>query len=755
MERKEKVLSYIKSKEYVPLTSDEMKTVLGVPDDDILKFHKILEELETDGQIVKTKKSRYQSAKSMNMVSGVINCNSYGRYAFLIPQNEDDDEIFISGDKLGEAFNRDTVLCAIDVKNPKNGKSEGHVVKILKRGNTTISGVIKSINDSEFYIIPDSKKIYASIRADINAPIECNVGDRVLVEILAYPKPNLIKGIITKNLGNEDELKSNIEAIISEHLIKENFDENTLLEAKTAPKRITPKEYKNRLDLRDEIIFTIDGDDARDFDDAVSLKANDDGSYLLGVHIADVTHYVKEDSFLDKEAYTRGTSVYLADRVIPMLPIELSNGICSLNPRVLRLTLSVFINIDKNGNTSFEKLEKSVIRSCERLTYNDVATLLENPTQKLLKKYEYVLPTLKSMHELSLILNKRRHNRGSINFDFPEAKVIVDDTGKPIDIIKEERLISHKMIEEFMLLANETVAELAFWAELPFVYRVHEPPSLEKAKDFNAFLLNFGYSLKGKFDKDNPIHPKAFQQVLDKISGTDEENMISTYMLRSLMKAEYKPLNLGHFGLSAKYYCHFTSPIRRYPDLLIHRILKTYLDSQDTSQFEKTAAMASVHSSDTEREAEICERDVDDLMMCAFMSDKVGESFKAKVSSVTSFGIFVELENTVEGLIRLDTMKDDYYEFLDTTKTVTGKRHQKTYKIGDSIDVVLVRCDLLSRQIDFVRTEDFKLSSLSFEKKHSNPKKPIHQNKRKHKNNSKNFLRKKKKRNKKQWKNLK
>lgn len=748
MERKEKILGYIKSKEYVPLTADEMKTVLGVPDEDILEFYNILDELELDGQIVKTKKSRYQSAKSLNMVSGVLNCNSYGRYAFLIPQNEDDDEIFISGDKLGDAFNSDTVLCAIDVKNPKNGKSEGHVVKILKRGNTTISGVVKSVNEKEFYIIPDSKKIYASIKADISSPIECSVGDRVLVEITDYPKPNAIDGIITKNLGNEDDLKSNIEAIIAEHSIKQEFDDNTLLEAKNSPNRVTPKEYKNRLDLRDEIIFTIDGDDARDFDDAVSLKIKDDGSYLLGVHIADVTHYVKEDSHLDKEAYSRGTSVYLADRVIPMLPTELSNGICSLNPHVMRLTLSVFINIDKNGNTSFEKLEKSVIRSCERLTYSDVAALLENPTQKLLKKYEYILPTLKSMRELSLILNKRRQERGSINFDFPEAKVIVDDLGNPIDIIKEERLISHKMIEEFMLLANETVAELAFWSELAFIYRVHEPPSLEKAKDFNQFLLNFGYSLKGKFDKDNPIHPKAFQQVLDKISGTDEENMISTYMLRSLMKAEYKPENLGHFGLSAKYYCHFTSPIRRYPDLFIHRILKAYLDSQDTSRFEKLSAMASCHSSDTEREAELCERDVNDLMMCAFMSDKIGKSFKAKVSSVTNFGIFVELENTVEGLIRLDTMKDDYYEFFDVTKTVTGKRHQKTYKIGDSIDVVLVRCDLLSRQIDFIRTEDFKPSSLSFEKKITKPKKAINQNKRKHKNNSKNFLRKKKKRNK-------
>lgn len=753
MERKEKILRFIKSKEYIPLKADEMKTVLGVPADDVDEFYSILDELELNGQIIKTKKSRYQSAKSMNMVSGVINCNSFGRYAFLIPQTEDDDEIFIPGDKLGDSFNSDTVLCAIDVKNPKNGKSEGHVVKVLKRGNSTISGVIKSINGNEFYIIPDSKKIYASIRADINTPIECNVGDRVLVEITDYPKINAIDGIITKNLGKKDELKSNIEAIIAEHSIKQEFDVDTLLEAKNSPSRVTPKEYKNRLDLRDEIIFTIDGDDARDFDDAVSLKIKEDGRYLLGVHIADVTHYVKEDSFLDKEAYMRGTSVYLSDRVIPMLPTELSNGICSLNPRVNRLALSVFINIDKNGNTSFEKLEKSVIRSCERLTYSDVATLLENPTQKLLKKYEYILPTLKSMHELSLVLNKRRQTRGSINFDFPEAKVIVDDAGKPVDIVKEERLISHKMIEEFMLLANETIAELAFWAELPFVYRVHEPPSVEKAKDFNQFLLNFGYSLKGRFDKDNPIHPKAFQQVLDKISGTDEENMISTYMLRSLMKAEYKPENLGHFGLSAKYYCHFTSPIRRYPDLLIHRILKAYIDSDDTTQFEKGCTVASVHSSDTEREAEYCERDVDDLMMCAFMSDKIGETFKAKVSSVTNFGVFVELENTVEGLIRLDSMKDDYYEFSEITKTILGKRHQKTYKIGDSIDVVLVKCELLSRQIDFVRAEDFKICSTHFERKLSTNKKSLHQNKRKHKNNSKNFLR--KKRNKKQWKNSK
>ncbi len=701
-ERKEKIYSYIKSREYLPLMFEELASVLCVPEEDFDEFSKILDELILEGRIFQTKKKRYEAIKA-DMMMGVLQCNAHGRFAFLKSINSDE-EIFISGDKLNGALNNDTVMAVIDVHNPVSGKKEGHITKILKRGNERLTGVVKKEYKGTFIIVPDNKKIYSIIKTDVFAGVESNVGDRVLVEITDYNGDTEILGVITKNLGDSDELKSNVDAIIEEHSIKEEFLEKTLVEAENAPKRVGQKEFDKRLDLRDKKIFTIDGDDARDFDDAVSVEMDND-DYILGVHIADVTNYVKPNSALDDEAFLRGTSVYLADRVIPMLPLELSNGICSLNPNVNRLTLSVFMRIDKNGNVTFESLNKSVIRSCERLTYNDVADMLEN--KKLIKKYEYIMPELLNMQELARILYEKRKKRGSINFDFPEAQIITNDIGEPIDIVKSERRVSHKMIEEFMLCANETIAELAFWAELPFVYRVHEPPSIEKTQDFNKFLYNFGYSLKGKIDEDNPVHPKAFAQIAEKIKGTKEEVMISTYMLRSLMKADYRDENLGHFGLSAKYYCHFTSPIRRYPDLMIHRVLKEYIDGGDVSKYEKIVKEASKQSSDKEIDAEYCERDVDDLMKTFYMSKFIGEEFSAYVSSVTNFGIFVQLENTVEGLIRLADMKDDYYEFYDNEKLIRGKETSREYKIGDKIDVVLTSCKLSERQIDFVRKEDF------------------------------------------------
>lgn len=715
-ERKEKILKYIKSKEYLPLKFDEMAAVLCVPEEDFDELSNILDELVKEGRVKLTKKKRYQPTDD-DIISGTLLCNAYGFYAFFKPDDENEEEIFITGEKLNGAMHTDRVLVSIDIKNPSSGKREGHVIKILERGIKRTTGIIKREKKNTFLVEPDNKKIYQNIIINKTDAQDANVGDRVLAEVTDYANDTLF-GIVTKNLGSGDEIRSNVEAIIEEYSIKQEFFEETIIEAEKAPKRVSPKEIEKRLDLRDKTIFTIDGDDARDFDDAVSVEMVGD-KYLLGVHIADVTHYVKEGSSLDAEALLRGTSVYLADRVIPMLPKTLSNGICSLNPKVNRLTLSVFMKIDKQGNVEFESLKKSVIRSCERLTYNDVADMLEG--KKTISKYEYIMPDLLNMQKLAEILYKRRQKRGSINFDFPEAKVITNDFGEPVDIVKTERRVSHKMIEEFMLVANETVAELAFWGELPFVYRVHEPPTIEKVQDFNRFLINFGYGLKGKIDEDNPVHPKAFQQVAEKIKGTREEIMISTYMLRSLMKADYRPENLGHFGLAAKYYCHFTSPIRRYPDLMIHRILKSYIDGWDSDKFSEIVKEASKNSSDREQAAEYCERDVDDMMKAAFMSQFLGESFNATVSSVTGFGMFVELENTVEGLIRLADMKDDYYEYDEPSRTIRGKRSLKEYKIGDKIDVVLVRTNLLERQIDFVREEDFD-GTIKEERKPQKPK---------------------------------
>jgi len=432
------------------------------------------------------------------------------------------------------------------------------------------------------------------------------------------------------------------------------------------------------------------------------LEKLENGNFKLGVHIADVTHYVREGSPLDNEAFLRGTSVYLADRVIPMLPVELSNGICSLNPGVDRYTLSLFMEIDKEGNVLKHELFKGVICSKERLTYNIAAELLEGEDAELKKKYKHVVQTLKRMKRVAAYLNRKRVRRGSINFDFPEAKIKVDENGYPVDIVREERNVAHKIIEEFMLVANETVAEYAFWAEMPFVYRVHESPSADKIDSFQKFIFNFGLVIKGRTDKEEGIHPKALQSILDKIEGTPEEAMISKYMLRSLMKAEYKPENSGHFGLAAKYYCHFTSPIRRYPDLMVHRILKDFLEGKSLEKYEMTVFDAAKNSSETERNAEMLERDVDDIMKAQFMSEFVGEAFEGRISGVTKFGIYVELDNTVEGLIRLENMHDDYYVYDEDRRMVTGERKKKTYKIGDIMSVIPVKCDIMSGSIDFL-----------------------------------------------------
>lgn len=707
MDRKEKIYEYINSREYIPLNEEELKTMLCVPAEDYDEFSSLLTELTQEGKIFLSKKKRYLSVSAAGLFSGKIRCSSFRKFAILIPSDSAAEELYIPYESLNGALNSDFVICSSNPRLNKGERKVGAVEKITKRNNDLLCGVIIDKSKHHYLIEADSKNIYPTFCVKSTEEHDYVTGERVLFKITDYSNPEKLKAEIIKSLGMHDTVKSQIARIIEEHRIKSEFDTETLLEAQAAPKRVSQKEISNRVDLRNKIIFTIDGDDARDFDDAVSLEITSDQKYLLGVHIADVSEYVKPGSALNKEAFERGTSVYLADRVIPMLPFELSNGICSLNPRVNRLTLSVFMKIDKDGNIEFDRLCKSVIRSSERLTYNDVADLLENPTKKLLNKYKKILPVLQDMHKLADILNEKRHERGSINFDFPEAAITVDENANPVSITHEERRISHKMIEEFMLAANETVAEMAFWAELPFIYRVHEAPDIDKITDFNRFINNFGYGLKGRFDNDTPIHPKAFSSILEKINGTPEEEIISVYMLRSLMKAEYKSENNGHFGLASTYYCHFTSPIRRYPDLFIHRILKAYLDGCELSSYlpERIAK----HSSETEREADLCERDTDDLLKTVYMSNHLNEEFCAVISSVTSFGFFVRLENTAEGFIRAETMRDDYYEYDDNTKQLIGKRKNRTYKIGDNLRVILVGCNISERQLDFIRSEDEKL----------------------------------------------
>lgn len=696
MERKDRIVEYMKSGDYIPLKAEELVAVLAVPKDDIDEFTATLHDLVMEGRILPVRNGRYKAAEK-NVTTGKIRCSRSGFYAFA-EASDNGGDIFVAGDKLADAVDGDFAAIMIDAPKTENSTREGHVIKVLERGNERITGVISKKRKSTCFIKPDNSGIFVQITAQDNGTAE--KGERVLLEIAGYAKNGDMSCRIIKNLGRADELKSCVEAAICAHGIKTEFEPETLREAKAAAADM-PEAGKRR-DLRAETIFTIDGDDARDFDDAVSAVKLESGRYRLGVHIADVTHYVKEGTALDNEAFLRGTSVYLADRVIPMLPEELSNGVCSLKPGEDRYTLSVLMDIDNEGNILSHELCRSVIRSCERLTYKNAAALLEGDNEELNRRYKKILPDLKRMKRIAGYLNRKRMKRGSINFDFPEGKICVDGNGYPCDIIKEEREVSHKIIEEFMLAANETIAEYAFWAEIPFVFRVHEPPTPEKTDNFAKFIFNFGYTIKGRTDKDEGIHPKALQNVLKKIEGTPEETMISKFMLRSLMKAEYKPQNLGHFGLAAKYYCHFTSPIRRYPDLMIHRILKDFLDGKDLRKYSTAVAASAKHSSETEREAELAERDTDDIMKAWYMNGFVGESFVGRISSVTKFGIFVELENTVEGLLRLENMHDDFYVYDEERRFLRGEHKKRVRKIGDKMSVMVAKCNIMTGDIDFL-----------------------------------------------------
>lgn len=712
MNRKERILAFMRSKEYVPLKLKEIMTVLEVPREDEAELLEILDALCAEGKIYVTKKGRYSCTDSeVFTVAGKIVCNAKGYFAFLICDEPGEEDVFISGDDLDCALNGDRVLVRLFQKKNKQNHRQGRVIKVLERCNKTIVGVIYKEKDDYFYLRPDNRQIYTKISIAKGDMMTAQIGDRAAVQIINYSDDGKVYGEIVSVLGDEESLKSCIESIIISNDIKQEFDKDTLEAADRVPSSVGAEQLQGREDLRDMLIFTIDGDNAKDFDDAVSLTITECGNYYLGVHIADVSEYVTEGTALDREAYERGTSVYLADRVIPMLPEKLSNGICSLNPNVDRLTLSIFMEISGDGKVVSHKLCKSVIRSKERMTYNNVNSILEDSDEELCERYSYILPTLKLMETLAQILRNKRTKRGAIQFDFPESSVTVDENGEPVEIVKEIRGVSNKMIEEFMLAANETVAEYAFWSELPFIYRNHEAPSLEKIMAFSDFIMHFGLSFKGRIDRDNPIKPKALQQIADAIKDSPHERIVSATMLQSLMKARYSEENLGHFGLAAKYYCHFTSPIRRYPDLEIHRILKNFMDGTLTesriSYLKNYVAAAGKHSSECEINAEHTERDVDDLMKTAYMSRFIGETFKGTVANVTNFGMFIELENSVEGLVRLENMTDDYYEFDEKTMTLVGKRKKRSYTTGDCVKVVVARADILLRQIDFVLEKDY------------------------------------------------
>lgn len=708
MKIQETLIEFMKEQAYKPMNLKELAKVFNIKGDEIEDFKKVLDYMEKDGLVVKTRTEYYGVPERMGLIVGKIQGHQRG-YAFLIPE-DDIQDVFIPASGLNGAMNGDKVVVKTFKEVREGKKSEGEVIRILNRANKTIIGTFEDSKNFGF-VVPDEKRIYQDIYIPKGNVAGAHSGDIVIAEITKWPeKRRSPEGKIVEILGKKGEKGIDILTIIKKYNLPEEFPQKVQSYLDGVPNEINEEEYKNRLDLRDIKIITIDGEDAKDLDDAISIEKLPNGNFYLGVHIADVSHYVKEKNPLDKEALKRGTSVYLVDRVIPMLPKELSNGICSLNPKVDRLTLSCFMEIDKTGKVIGHKVAESVINSSERMTYTDVNKILKDNDQELIKKYDYLMESFKLMEELCKVLYKKRINRGAIDFDFEECKIILDEDGKPVDIKPYEREIANRMIEEFMLVCNETIAEYMFWSNIPFVYRIHEEPDLEKLQHFNEFVYNLGYTIK--YSKE--VHPKSLQQVVEKVRGKKEEAVINTLLLRSLKQAKYSPECIGHFGLAARYYCHFTSPIRRYPDLIIHRIIKEYIKNgiseKRVKRLEGEVSSASIQSSEMERFAEEAEREVDDLKKAEYMSERIGEVYNGIISSVTAFGLFVELSNTVEGLIHISTLLDDYYVYDERGLRLVGEKTKKMYRLGDEVKIKVEKVDLDSYEIYFelLESEDKK-----------------------------------------------
>lgn len=700
MNFKEKILEFMKGEAYKPLTFQELLQVFEIEGKMKKELLMALNELEDEGKIIFTRSQRYGLPEKMNLIRGTLEGHQKG-YAFLRPDDKNLKDIFISPVDMNGAMHGDRVIVRPmkvleDVKSP-----EGKVIRIIERANQFVIGTFQKSRHFGF-VVPDDKRIAFDIFVPREEFNNAEANNKVSVKITEWPDQRKNpEGKIVEVIGDIDDTKTHIEAVLLAKKVRQIFPEDVIKEAKRVSEAgIHELELKGRKDLRDLPIITIDGSDAKDLDDAVYAEKISANQYKLGVHIADVTHYVKEDRKLDKEALKRATSIYIPDRVIPMLPKELSNGVCSLNPGEDKLTLSVEMIINNEGKVIDYTIFESLLNNRYRMTYDDVTEILENSDEKLTEKYKEIVPMLKTMEELSLLLRKKRDLRGAIDFEFPETKIITDDTGKAIDVTKYERKISNKIIEEFMLVCNETVAEHYYWLNMPFVYRIHEDPDEEKMYEFSKFIHNLGYTLKGY-----GIHPRELQQLLIKIKNTKEESLINNMMLRSLKKAIYSPDASGHFGLAAKYYCHFTSPIRRYPDLQIHRIIKgqlkgKYSESDLNKLFERTAMVAE-HSSKMERIADEVERDTDKIKIAEYMSDKINEEYEGVVSGVTSFGIFVELENTVEGLVHISNMVDDYYVYDNEKKELFGQGSNKIFKIGDSVKIKVTNVNIGKAEIDF------------------------------------------------------
>lgn len=689
-------------KEKRPLSVHEMEQGLNLSSvDDLKELLKVLNQMEIDIKIYRTKRDSYMLFEDSNSRVGVLSVTSKGIGYVMMANGE---EIKILEDKLNGALHKDKVI--VNIIDKHSLPVLGEVVRIVERGIKQLVGSIY-YKDGNIFVKPDETRLIRSIRIDVNHHNNLVDGHKVVVKLLTPTKESEYRGEIIKVIGHINDPGVDILSIMEKYNIADEFPEAVLDDVAKVSETVSEEEIKARIqdpkhDLRGEVIFTIDGSDTKDIDDAISIKKLESGNYQLGVHIADVSYYVKEDSNLDKEAATRGTSVYLADRVTPMLPHELSNGICSLNPNVDRLAISCIMEIDQNGNVCDYDIFESIIHSRIQMTYEKVNLIIEKNTVS--EGYEEYAVKIRLMHELAQILRKNKENRGYIDFNIDEAKIVVNEKGEAVDIKVRERGEGEKLIEDFMIAANETVATHFFHMDYPLVYRIHGEPSEEKIQSFLRLVNILGYKVTANIKK---LTPKVIQSLLNQLLDKKEFYILSSQMLCSMQKAVYDTNNIGHFGLASKIYCHFTSPIRRYPDLTVHRSIRKCLIGNDISLdnikvWEAKLPMLAQHSSERERAAIECEREVTDMKMAEYMQNHIGEEFQGLITGVMSFGFFVQLPNMVEGLVRVDDLDDDFYSYDESTFSLIGNKNKRGYRLGDSVTVIVKAASKESHNIDFV-----------------------------------------------------
>lgn len=693
--RKKVIYDFICDDLYVPMKIKEIAVVLQIPREQRDELKEILDALVEEGKIALSKRGKYSKGKTERL-KGIFQANPRG-FGFITPENEGDD-VFVPEENINGAFQGDEVEFII-TGTPGGRRREGRVVRVLSHSVTHIVGLYEK-NKNYGFVRPDNQRYLTDIYIPEGKSMDAVSGHKVVVELTSYGGEHMKpEGYVVEIIGHINDPGTDILSIVKDYDLPVEFPEKVLNQAVRVGKDVSDADRQGRKDLREWMMVTIDGEDAKDLDDAVSVT-KEGGNFRLGVHIADVTNYVQERSALDREALKRGTSVYLADRVIPMLPHKLSNGICSLNAGEDRLALSCIMTVSPEGDVTDHEIAETVVRVDRRMSYNGVAKILDGD-EKAVRENEEFVPMIRMMKELSEILREKRGRRGSINFDFPETKIELDENGHPVEIRPYERNAATKIIEDFMLLANETVAEEYFWRELPFLYRTHEAPDEEKMRQLGAFINNFGYHIHVRHE----VRPKEIQKLLGKVEGTPEEPLISRLALRSMKQARYTTENTGHFGLAAKYYTHFTSPIRRYPDLQIHRIIKENLrgrlNEERISHYEQILPEVAAQCSTRERTAEETEREVVKLKKAEYMQKRIGEEYEGVISGVTKWGVYVELSNTIEGLVHVADMRDDHYEFAEERYELVGEHTGKTYKLGQKVRVRVTEADRIQRTVNF------------------------------------------------------